>query len=180
MLVYSVPHPTPWHIPYTQLCIRRWLYLYYPRNDIHTYILHTSRVNAQNTYTINTISRKRLYRVEVIVTSNTQLPHSSSIVARLFSSLLQMGKLGSSPLAGLAALGLGGLAAPANTGGLNPAGNFPIADKSAQWQFPPAAEWEAREIADIIVCGNIRGGKLQFYFNAMFFFYWGFGHGLFK
>ena len=33
-----------------------------------------------------------------------------------------MGKLGSSPLAGLAALGLGGLAAPANTGGLNPAG----------------------------------------------------------
>ncbi|XP_057331947.1 poly(rC)-binding protein 3 isoform X3 [Microplitis mediator] len=33
-----------------------------------------------------------------------------------------MGKLGSNPLAGLAALGLGGLAAPANTGGLNPAG----------------------------------------------------------
>lgn len=38
------------------------------------------------------------------------------------SSLLQMGKLGSNPLAGLAALGLGGLATPANTGGLNPAG----------------------------------------------------------
>jgi len=33
-----------------------------------------------------------------------------------------MGKLGSNPLAGLAALGLGGLATPANTGGLNPAG----------------------------------------------------------
>ncbi|XP_046423046.1 poly(rC)-binding protein 3 isoform X4 [Neodiprion pinetum] len=32
-----------------------------------------------------------------------------------------MGKLGSNPLAGLAALGLGGLATPANTGGLNPA-----------------------------------------------------------
>lgn len=38
------------------------------------------------------------------------------------SSLFQMGKLGSNPLAGLAALGLGGLATPANTGGLNPAG----------------------------------------------------------
>ncbi|XP_012148532.1 poly(rC)-binding protein mub isoform X4 [Megachile rotundata] len=34
-----------------------------------------------------------------------------------------MGKLGSNPLAGLAALGLGGLATPANTGGLNPAGD---------------------------------------------------------
>ncbi|XP_023317799.1 poly(rC)-binding protein 3 isoform X3 [Trichogramma pretiosum] len=33
-----------------------------------------------------------------------------------------MGKLGSNPLASLAALGLGGLATPANTGGLNPAG----------------------------------------------------------
>ncbi|KAJ8665026.1 hypothetical protein QAD02_006688 [Eretmocerus hayati] len=32
-----------------------------------------------------------------------------------------MGKLGASPLAGLAALGLGGLASPASTGGLNPA-----------------------------------------------------------
>lgn len=37
-----------------------------------------------------------------------------------------MGKLGSNPLAGLAALGLGGLAAPANTGGLNPAGKLKI------------------------------------------------------
>lgn len=38
-----------------------------------------------------------------------------------------MGKLGSNPLAGLAALGLGGLATPANTGGLNPAGkNAPV------------------------------------------------------
>lgn len=35
-----------------------------------------------------------------------------------------MGKLGSNPLAGLAALGLGGLATPANTGGLNPAGKL--------------------------------------------------------
>ncbi|KOX80725.1 hypothetical protein WN51_02013 [Melipona quadrifasciata] len=35
--------------------------------------------------------------------------------------ILSMGKLGSNPLAGLAALGLGGLATPANTGGLNPA-----------------------------------------------------------
>lgn len=35
-----------------------------------------------------------------------------------------MGKLGSNPLAGLAALGLGGLATPANTGGLNPAGKI--------------------------------------------------------
>lgn len=42
------------------------------------------------------------------------------------SSLLQMGKLGSNPLAGLAALGLGGLATPANTGGLNPAGTSKI------------------------------------------------------
>ena len=42
------------------------------------------------------------------------------------SSLLQMGKLGSNPLAGLAALGLGGLATPANTGGLNPAGKSTI------------------------------------------------------
>ncbi|XP_033213476.1 poly(rC)-binding protein 2 isoform X6 [Belonocnema kinseyi] len=32
-----------------------------------------------------------------------------------------MGKLGNSPLAGLAALGLGGLGSPANSGGLNPA-----------------------------------------------------------
>lgn len=40
------------------------------------------------------------------------------------TSLLQMGKLGSNPLAGLAALGLGGLATPANTGGLNPAGKW--------------------------------------------------------
>ncbi|KAI4473278.1 hypothetical protein M0802_016203 [Mischocyttarus mexicanus] len=35
-----------------------------------------------------------------------------------------MGKLGSNPLAGLAALGLGSLATPANTGGINPAGKI--------------------------------------------------------
>lgn len=36
--------------------------------------------------------------------------------------VFQMGKMGGSPLAGLAALGLGGL--NSNTGGLNPAGNL--------------------------------------------------------
>lgn len=37
--------------------------------------------------------------------------------------LLQIGKLGGGPLAGLAALGLGGLGAPTNATGINPAGN---------------------------------------------------------
>lgn len=39
----------------------------------------------------------------------------------VYGFLLQMSALGKSPLAGLAALGLGGLA-PTNTAGLNPAG----------------------------------------------------------
>lgn len=50
------------------------------------------------------------------------LPAAPIFERWIASSLLQMGKLGSNPLAGLAALGLGGLATPANTGGLNPAG----------------------------------------------------------
>lgn len=44
-----------------------------------------------------------------------------------------MGKLGSNPLAGLAALGLGGLATPANTGGLNPAGKLIDMRKMRNW-----------------------------------------------
>jgi len=55
-----------------------------------------------------------------------------------------MGKLGSNPLAGLAALGLGGLATPANTGGLNPAG------KSIH-VFKEIVGWQSYPI-DVVLC----------------------------
>ncbi|XP_066595835.1 poly(rC)-binding protein 3 isoform X4 [Prorops nasuta] len=80
-----------------------------------------------------------------------------------------MGKLGSNPLAGLAALGLGGLATPANTGGLNPAGMVPALAALAGSQLrssntnrqQPAANNQTHEMTvpnELIGCIIGKGG----------------------
>ncbi|OXU22520.1 hypothetical protein TSAR_009245, partial [Trichomalopsis sarcophagae] len=76
-----------------------------------------------------------------------------------------MGKLGSSPLAGLAALGLGGLAAPANTGGLNPAALAALAGSQLRTnnanRQQPAANNQTHEMTvpnELIGCIIGKGG----------------------
>ncbi|CAG5088622.1 Similar to Pcbp3: Poly(rC)-binding protein 3 (Mus musculus) [Cotesia congregata] len=76
-----------------------------------------------------------------------------------------MGKLGSNPLAGLAALGLGGLAAPANTGGLNPAALAALAGSQLRTNHTnrqqPAANNQTHEMTvpnELIGCIIGKGG----------------------
>ncbi|XP_058796496.1 poly(rC)-binding protein 3 isoform X2 [Phymastichus coffea] len=76
-----------------------------------------------------------------------------------------MGKLGSSPLAGLAALGLGGLATPANTGGLNPAALAALAGSQLRTsntnRQQPAANNQTHEMTvpnELIGCIIGKGG----------------------
>lgn len=79
--------------------------------------------------------------------------------------MLQMGKLGSNPLAGLAALGLGGLATPANTGGLNPAALAALAGSQLRTsntnRQQPAANNQTHEMTvpnELIGCIIGKGG----------------------
>ncbi|XP_076175415.1 poly(rC)-binding protein mub isoform X4 [Ptiloglossa arizonensis] len=76
-----------------------------------------------------------------------------------------MGKLGSNPLAGLAALGLGGLATPANTGGLNPAALAALAGSQLRTsntnRQQPAANNQTHEMTvpnELIGCIIGKGG----------------------
>ncbi|XP_043287799.1 poly(rC)-binding protein 3 isoform X1 [Venturia canescens] len=76
-----------------------------------------------------------------------------------------MGKLGSNPLAGLAALGLGGLATPANTGGLNPAALAALAGSQLRTSHTnrqqPAANNQTHEMTvpnELIGCIIGKGG----------------------
>ncbi|CAB0033179.1 unnamed protein product [Trichogramma brassicae] len=76
-----------------------------------------------------------------------------------------MGKLGSNPLASLAALGLGGLATPANTGGLNPAALAALAGSQLrtnnQNRQQPAANNQTHEMTvpnELIGCIIGKGG----------------------
>ncbi|XP_011301235.1 poly(rC)-binding protein 3 isoform X1 [Fopius arisanus] len=76
-----------------------------------------------------------------------------------------MGKLGSNPLAGLAALGLGGLATPANTGGLNPAALAALAGSQLRTNHTnrqqPAANNQTHEMTvpnELIGCIIGKGG----------------------
>ncbi|KAK0168331.1 hypothetical protein PV327_002148 [Microctonus hyperodae] len=76
-----------------------------------------------------------------------------------------MGKLGSNPLAGLAALGLGGLATPANTGGLNHAALAALAGSQLRTNHTnrqqPAANNQTHEMTvpnELIGCIIGKGG----------------------
>ncbi|XP_024946408.1 poly(rC)-binding protein 2 isoform X2 [Cephus cinctus] len=76
-----------------------------------------------------------------------------------------MGKLGNNPLAGLAALGLGGLATPANTGGLNPAALAALAGSQLRTsntnRQQPAANNQTHEMTvpnELIGCIIGKGG----------------------
>ncbi|XP_043490151.1 poly(rC)-binding protein 3 [Polistes fuscatus] len=76
-----------------------------------------------------------------------------------------MGKLGSNPLAGLAALGLGSLATPANTGGINPAALAALAGSQLRTnntnRQQPAANNQTHEMTvpnELIGCIIGKGG----------------------
>nr|XP_050846550.1 poly(rC)-binding protein 2 isoform X4 [Vespula vulgaris] len=79
--------------------------------------------------------------------------------------MLEMGKLGSNPLAGLAALGLGSLATPANTGGINPAALAALAGSQLRTnntnRQQPAANNQTHEMTvpnELIGCIIGKGG----------------------